>query len=129
MLLAAVASCLLTYGCGGAMSPGVPIHGKVLVNNRSIATGMIRFVPGEAGTVYSAVISDGAYQFPPGEGPRPGVYRVEIEEVDLATGKPSKTRLLPADFNTTSPLSADIKAEGDHRLNFEISTGPKKAAA
>ncbi|MBY0396535.1 MAG: hypothetical protein K2X91_08715 [Thermoleophilia bacterium] len=146
--LAAALACaaILAAGCGKA--PGVAVSGTVQFEGKPVADGMIQFVPqaGTDGPTAGAPIKEGRYDIAAVGGPVPGKYRVEVssfEEVRKATEKdmaggmfgrsPSefgaaagtepqvvRKNVIPAKFNESSELTADIPDASSHEANFDL---------
>jgi hypothetical protein len=111
-------------GCGGRGG----VEGTVTINGKPVDGGMILFVPMEGNLKQApthADIKDGKYELPEGEGPEPGLYRVQvIWSVREANPKDPdivrRTQLMPPKFSgLKSPLRAKVDS-GLNTLNFEL---------
>jgi hypothetical protein len=107
--------------------------GAVSFDGAPVDNGRITFVPSVASSKIGPVSADivgGKYTLPAGKGPVPGSYRVEIVW-NKKTGKQVNTpgdagvmmdetlQVIPAQFNTNSTLSAEIKS-GTNAVNFDL---------
>ena len=92
---------------------------------------MILFSPAEGqGTLSGGPIKDGRYVVPAESGLAPGKYTVRISST--AGGGPATGGLrddapeveaqerIPAQFNTHTTLTAEVRAEGENEFNFQI---------
>ena len=122
----------LIAGCaGGDGLPREPISGVVTLGGEPLAAGSIQFIPADLtkGTPASGEIQGGKFVIPPERGPVPGEYRVVISggasapvPVDEAPGaSPSPTPdPVPAKYNISSTLVAEIKAGGSNTLEYAL---------
>lgn len=138
-LLAASVIVGLLAGCGvgdGDDLPREAVSGKVTLDGQPLAEGSIQFQP-EGGTDAKgpavsggAVIQDGAYDIPGGNGLTPGKYKVAISSAasaeapaaDAAPGpapKPAQEKI-PAKYNAESTLTAEVKSGGGNTFNFDL---------
>jgi hypothetical protein len=124
---------LLALGAGCSGGSPASLKGKVSYDGQPVDNGGILFLPADesSGVKLAAAIENGEYVIPAERGAVPGVYRVEIRW-SKKTGKqipsadPGMTveetkEALPAQFNTNSTLSREIKA-GENMLDFELSS-------
>lgn len=87
-LFATIAMCvLLQVGCGGGSADSPPraaVQGTVLLDEKPLPKGIIRFVPKDetSGPKISANIEAGAFSLPEEFGPWVGTHRIEIESTD-----------------------------------------------
>ncbi|WP_406693704.1 hypothetical protein V5E97_21975 [Singulisphaera sp. Ch08] len=120
-------------GCGGADDdlPRQEISGNVILQGEPLLQGMIQFRPEtNQGTFASAAIKDGEYSIPRHEGPVAGGYRVIITSPPKSTAAPSDSGpgktppsppdLIPAKYNASSTLNAEVKAGQPNRFNFDL---------
>jgi hypothetical protein len=131
-------------GCGGSGDnlPRQPVSGAVTLDGKSLERGTISFQPDSGLPTAAAVaISAGQYSIARTEGLVPGLYRVLISStpqtavtIDPATGMPPPPgkptpppkELLPAKYNASSTLSADVKEGAANRFDFALETAQKK---
>jgi hypothetical protein len=135
-------------GCGDdGYGTRYKVTGTVTCNKQPLKGGSITFTPGDVATgrVASGLISDGEYSlttFSPGDGARPGRYKVSVtaDQVDLskaqatarATGAAYREDLvakaqvrrksaIPRRYNVagSSGLTAEVK-EQTNRIDFEL---------
>ena len=125
----------LAVGCGKG-SNKLAVSGTVTWKGQPLQTGMIGFVPADAGvtTEVTSVVTNGAFSIPQTDGLLPGRYKVWVSSPDPKTqagpedaapgdrgGYPAKDRL-PADYTTAAKtkLSAEVKAGQENRFEFTI---------
>ena len=127
--VALMAALLVLPGCASRAA----VEGAVTFDGAPVDGGSITFLPSESGSKriqVSADIVNGKYNLPAGKGPTPGSYRVQIiwnkktgKQIDTPgdTGvKMDETvPVIPAQFNTDSKLSAEIKS-GANTVNFDL---------
>jgi hypothetical protein len=133
MTTAALAAALLAgLGCG-ASDPRQAVSGAVTWKGQPLAAGMIRFLPaGGAGTEQGAVITDGRYEIPKGQGLLPGTYAVKVFSPDPNSGQgppdvppgerggyPAKERI-PAKYNAQTTLTFEVKAGTPNTFDVSI---------
>ena len=113
--------CPLAAGCGGD-SAGIEVQGTVSVNGQPVDDGAITFVPVDgAGKKGGATITDGEYTVAPDVGLTAGSYKVEIiwrkktgrkyKSDDTGEMVEETKQVLPANFNTSTTLTADLADE------------------
>jgi hypothetical protein len=131
-------------GCGspGDNLPREPVSGTVTLDGKPLERGTISFQPDSALPTAAAVpITAGSYSMARAEGLVPGTYRVLISStppavvtIDPTTGMPPPPgkptpppkELLPAKYNASSTLSAEVKAGAANRFDFALETAEKK---
>jgi hypothetical protein len=125
----------LLLGCG----PGNPqgrkaLSGKVTLNGGPLKEGNIELHPMFQGGVQSGgTITGGSYSIPAHQGVTPGKYRVSI--IDLVPTPqqpagympgdplpPSPKPKVPADWNSQSQHTIEVKNEGPFTFDFDIVT-------
>lgn len=130
----AAAVVLTAAGCSGGGAPA-EVTGKVMLQNKPLPEGSIRFVPRveTKGRPASAVITNGAYTIPLKDGLVPGKYRVEIT-ARRKTGKkvpvpdsPGVEReedeeYIPIQYNLSTTLEAELAA-GSNTKDFNLAEG------
>ena len=117
---------LCLAGCGSSAPTPVIVAGKVTFDGKPVAEGHIVFKSvGGPPSEQSGEIIDGRFNLDVTPGPK----RVEIiGNRDVAGTAPSgmrsgpKENFIPARFNTSSTLSADISPTGENTLTFELKT-------
>ncbi|GIX03524.1 MAG: hypothetical protein KatS3mg113_0530 [Planctomycetaceae bacterium] len=74
---------LVILGCGSPTGPQrVPLRGHVFCEGEPLPQGLIRFLAeGQAAPAAAAAVMHGEFVVSPQEGPIPGRYRVEIQEL------------------------------------------------
>jgi hypothetical protein len=128
----AVLVCLSTLGCGGGAPDGpelFPVTGTVTFDGEPINEGSILFrADGGTGKGYAGEIKDGSYTLETVT----GEMKVEITASRAVPGKfgeaaspdeeppPLMEMYIPAQYNTKSTLTAEVKADGDNTIPFEL---------
>ena len=136
-ILLAVTTSSVVVGCGAAEDgpPRESIAGKVTLDGKPVKKGFITFLPvgGNPEHIVSGLILDGEYSLTRAAGPTRGLHRVDITSRE-ATGKVIKDRndpenptvvtreLIPPEFNVSSRLTAEVKADTDNRRDYELSS-------
>ena len=117
------ASLLLLTGCGGGPDL-VTVSGEVTYDGAPVAQGQILFVDVNAPTSH-AQIESGQYKIETA----PGAKQVRITatketgtmlEGAMGAEVPELVDLIPAKYNTTTTLSAEIAADRLDPLNFHL---------
>ncbi len=124
---AVLVALFLASGCGGGSDAPerVPVSGTVSFDGAPIAAGEIRFIAADGGSQADAApIVDGKYSVEV----TPGSKRVEViatredpdnmveSAVNPGQMEPSHVQYIPDEYNATSTLTAEIKADGDNNL-------------
>lgn len=122
----------LTGGCSGRPVT-VVVRGDVRYRGQPLENGEIRFLPmaGTAAPANGGRIVAGRYVVTARGGLLPGTYRVEIESRATAghelampeegDGPPRPAVRIPARYNTSSSLEAEIAAEPrDQTLDYDL---------
>lgn len=120
-------------GCGGGTNKKA-VSGTVSWKSQPLETGMIRFLPADAGgrTEAGAVITDGKFDIPREQGLLPGKYKVAISSPDPKSGQgppdaapgdrggyPAKERIA-AKYNAKTELTAEVTADGKNHFEFQV---------
>jgi hypothetical protein len=130
---------LVTLGCGGSTLERLAVRGAVLLDGEPLPAGTVHFLPtgGTSSPPTMAVVSEGFYELPRGQGPVSGEYRVEIQvqdalpfdlDDDLAYAEAQAASSKPLDlgFRTTrfkDPAASNVRLEGEtSALDFELET-------
>lgn len=131
---ALIVTCLLS-GCGSSEKKlsRVAVSGDVTFNGQPLTNALIAFVPqgNVKGPRVVGPITDGKFSLAEKDGPLVGQMRVEItsalEEDEPRDGKvkPYAPERIPAQYNVSSTLPADVKAEGPNTFRFDL-VGPGK---
>jgi len=123
-------SVVFLAGCGGKTS----VTGTVTFDGKPVDGGGITFfASGAREPAASGRIVDGKYSIPATEKLSAGVYRVEINwlkgtgkktknESDPGTESEETAQVIPAEYNTASKLSFEIKS-GSNTANFDLKGG------
>ena len=133
---AAVLACgfalaVLTAGCGGP--PKADVKGKVTLDGQPLKDGWIEFFPIDGkGQTAAAIIKDGEYQA------QTSVCMMKVcVNANKVVGKHKAydtpdspmieevKNMIPAKYNTSSELKAEMKA-GPNEHNFELKSDTKK---
>ena len=113
------------------------ISGKVTLDGAPLEQGNIEFHPQFEGGVQSGgTIANGQYSIPAHQGATPGKYRVSIIDFvptpPLPAGHmpgddlpPSPKPKVPAEWNSKSQKTIEVKAEGPFTFDFDIETKKK----
>lgn len=115
---------LVGIGCGGPKGPATySVSGKVTMAGKPVENGQIRFAPGPGqpnSDPAVAMIKQGDYTATV----TVGAKRVEIEVYTptgpLFDGKPTNAQVAPAQYNSQSTLTAEIKAGANKDVNFTL---------
>ncbi len=134
LLVAAVSLCLC-LGCGADNPRGrKALSGHVTLDGDPLDQGNIEFHPlFEGGLQSGGQITGGKYSIPAHEGVLAGKYRVAIEDfiptpptpAGYMPGDklpPSPKSKVPADWNSKSQHTIEVKKEGPFKFNFDIVT-------
>jgi hypothetical protein len=118
---------LLLAGCGQPAPTTAKVTGKVTLDGAPMPDGDV-FFKGENSKNATFTIAGGAFS---GDC-EPGTYRVEIMAYKEATPMPdptgyvppsessTKQNYIPAEFNTDSKMTAEVKAGGPNDFTFEV---------
>jgi hypothetical protein len=128
LLIPAFAIC----GCAEANPLGrLPISGEVSLDGQPIDNGSIQFAPTDTqgGIASGALITNGTYNIAAEQGLTPGIYTVRISapEGGVATDDPGgeteglvATERIPAEYNSESKHTVEVKAGDSNTFNFRI---------
>jgi hypothetical protein len=131
-------------GCGGSSDnlPREAVSGSVTMGGEPLAKGTIVFAPtsDKVATNATAEIVDGKYSIPRYEGLVPGSYKVavsslnQVAETKPVRGLPGKIappakNLIPAQYNTNTTLTKEVKAGETNTFDFELSNADAKDVA
>jgi hypothetical protein len=135
LALTAIAYSSIFLGCSKDPLGRQSISGTVKVDGQSLAKGDISFTPIEGQpTSGGSPIEDGKYTVPQAGGLVPGKYRVEIhspvpgtggqpDEAALPGDPPAPPKeLIPADWNSASTQSVEVKKQGANVFDFDVPT-------
>lgn len=131
--------CAVITGCSQSGIERVSVEGRITVDGAPLENGSILFIPqGEVrGPTSGGRVKGGQFRIKSERGPTLGLHRVEIRaDDDLPDDlteptsftnydgfKPPVNRI-PARYNVRSDLVVEIKAEGNHDVDFDLSTKP-----
>jgi hypothetical protein len=115
--------CLLAIGCQRQQvyDPTYPVSGTVTLDKNPLADGVMNFITPETGDLQVIPIKDGRF-----EGQvRAGKRRVEIRAYPVQKGPPKPMaappmNYLPAKYNSSTTLSADVATEGPNVFDFDL---------
>jgi hypothetical protein len=126
-------------GCDAPVEDNLPreaISGTVTFEGEPLPKGTIQFRPASQAeaTAAGAMIDDGRFTIPRGQGLVPGKYKVQIDSREdagapLAQGelpgapnvsKKKPAALIPPRYNTKTELTAEVKAGGSNDLTFDL---------
>ena len=123
LLFLLVSVALLTLaGCGGGGPAEYAVTGTVTFDGQPVEKGEIRFLPaGTQGTAYAGAIVNGKFECKVTEGQK----RVEMSATrEAATpapdGLPDYVSYIPAEYNTQSTLTAEVKPGGGNTFTFDL---------
>lgn len=123
LLFSLVSVVVLTLaGCGSGGLAEYSVTGTVTFDGQPVEKGEIRLMPTEAGgTPYAGAIENGKFECKVTEGQK----RVEISATrEAATpapdGLPNYVSYIPAEYNTQSTLTAEVKPGGDNTFTFDL---------
>src|SRR5262245_51818502 len=138
LLLCGLAPLALLIGCGPDNPRGrKAISGKVTLDGSPLDQGNIEFHPMFEGGVQSGgTITGGSYSIPAHEGVVLGTYRVSISDFvptpPLPPGHmpgdplpPSPKPKVPAEWNSKSQHTVEVKKEGPFKFDFDVLTKKK----
>ena len=130
--------CLLALtlaGCGGNSNPlgRLAISGNVSLDGQPLNDGTIQFAPKDpAGVSSGAVITNGTYSISAEQGLPAGTYIVRISApeggpVDVEPGGDATetyaTERIPAEYNTDSQHTVEVKPGEENTFDFPIQSG------
>jgi hypothetical protein len=151
VLSAGAVAAVAMAGCGASDDlPRLPISGRVTYDGEPLTKAWIQFRPeGNGGvTASGAMIEDGAYSIPRGDGLIPGNYRVAITKAEEPEGDANKPevasapkestktlklkkgmspfgfakQLIPDKYNTKTRLTANVLADGPTAFDFTLNS-------
>ena len=125
---------VMIAGCDTSDLPRRIVHGTVTVGGNRVETGEVRFVPieGTRGPISAARIANGEFRVAERGGVPLGKHRVEIAAFRKTGKKVPGPREEPIDeqkpvaslkfASEESPLVAEVTAESDAPIDFELSS-------
>ncbi|HKB41884.1 MAG TPA: hypothetical protein VKD72_35990 [Gemmataceae bacterium] len=134
IFLGLLGSCLVAglAGCADSATKRYAVSGEVKWQGKPLDQGSITFLAEDPalGSGGGALIKDGQYSIPANQGLLPGRYKVAVSSADPkkavdpdappgAPGPVYKDRIQPK-YNAQTILTADVKAEGPNKFNFEV---------
>jgi hypothetical protein len=121
---------VVCLGCGSSDDGREALSGTVNFQGKPLAQGSIEFAAKDGSSQTGATIADGKFSVPASKGLAPGSYTVRIyasSETESEPGPPGPEsmrqvakELIPAEFNSNSTLTREVKKEGDNEFDFEI---------
>ena len=130
-----IATLAIVSGCSEAADPygRQSLSGAVTFEGEPLDAGVIDFLPNDSSQAAGAraLIQDGNYSVPSGQGLTPGNYRVVITSAEENTTDPPAgppgmempppgTERIPPEYNTESQLSIEVTLTGDNQFDFTI---------
>ncbi len=117
---------LLLAGCGVGDSDAYRVTGRVTFDGQPIEQGEIIFFTADMEPYISPIV-DGEFECDLPEGQK----RVEITATrelptPAADGLPNYESYIPAAYNTASILKANIEAQSENTLTFELESRPTR---
>jgi hypothetical protein len=128
-------------GCGtsGSTAPGVAVHGDVTFDGKPLEAAVIAFHcgQGEDEVIAFGVVEHGKYEIPADKGPLVGTARVEFQPrplpegaIDAAMDEAARRRSvpklvvmeIPPRYGPGSTLTAEVKADGENKFDFELTS-------
>jgi hypothetical protein len=121
-------------GCGDNPLGRKAISGQVTLNGQPLGSGSIEFTPlVEGGVGSGGLIENGSYTISADQGLPPGKYRVSIIDNPPAPPLPAghmpgdplpppPKPLIPANWNSKSEQTIEVKPEGPFTFNFDVKT-------
>jgi len=104
------------------------VSGRVTFDGEAVSNGEIQLLPADQdGAPAAGRIEKGEFRLQAKPGPKRVTIRAarKIEQnVPGSLGAPFQD-YIPAQFNSESTLTADVKPSDDNHLNFELKTGAK----
>lgn len=132
---------LTLIGCSRSKDdlPREPVAGTVTMDGQPLPEAVIQFYPtGDATTTgANAQVKNGEFSIPREDGLVPGNYKVSIshaelqattfkgKKVDSPRSKRLGPELIPAEYNTKSTLTAEIKRGGTRDLKYDLTSKKK----
>jgi hypothetical protein len=123
---------IFSLGCSkrGGMETA-PVSGKVAYRGKAVPTGTVMFVPAEGPAATGEIAKDGTYTlttYKAGDGAVIGKHKVTITALEgmgeslPEQRSPTPPPLIPAKYlsDTTSGLTADVKAGTTNQINFDL---------
>ena len=129
---------LALFGCGKGTSGRYEVSGQVTLEGAPLETGLVRFVPvgGTKSPSVGGEIKQGAFEISADDGPFAGDYRVEITasrgtgvtryDKVLDINYEEQEQYLPARYNSSTELTAQVTAEETNEFNFDLSLDGNK---
>ena len=118
---------LFATGCNRGGGDRCSVDGAVTMAGQPVDGGNIQFAPLAAGQVSAsgAVIEAGKYAIPRQSGLVPGKYRVRIYwpvkvGTQQAPNNPPPKERVPAKFNVSSELTAEVWPGSENTFNFAL---------
>jgi hypothetical protein len=129
LLTCAVFAVLVSVGCGKSGPKGVPVSGRITLDNKPLAGAWVTFTPkektGEQADLEAMgqTDDDGKYSLKANKdghvGVPAGTYRVLVSLIDRES-RTGKMQQIPANYNTNSTLSFTVPEEGSTAANFDL---------
>jgi hypothetical protein len=128
-LLAACLAALPLAGCAPSGPRTYPVSGTVTLDGQPLPEGHITFMPvSDDASAAAGKVTAGQFAFQA----QAGNKRVEImanrakqgAAVDPAMGAAPLEQYIPAQYNTESTLTAEVKVDGANQFEFQLKTRP-----
>ncbi|MEW4565319.1 carboxypeptidase-like regulatory domain-containing protein [Bremerella sp. JC770] len=114
----------LWIGCGDG-NKLKPVSGVVTMDGDPLEAATVVFVPIEGGRGNAVATTDqqGRYElsYINDKGTEPGTYKVIVTKPRQT--KRGEVETLPSQYNSASDVTAEIKANGENRFDFNLESG------
>lgn len=112
-------------GCGKSSGPKtVPVSGTVTLDNHPLAEGTVYFKTVATGAIDALPVKDGKFDGSAEVGERRvevTAYKTKVQDLNGMKGE-IKESLVGPRFNTSSTLTASVKAEGPNTFKFDVTS-------
>ena len=124
---------LALLGCSKSTGGRYEVSGRVTLEGEPLESGLVRFVPvgGTKSPSVGGEINLGAFQISENQGPLAGDFRVEItasrgtgvmqHDKVLDINYEEQEQYLPARYNNSTELTAQVGAGSTNEFNFDLS--------
>ena len=121
LIAATILANFFVAGCGDGKPKPAEATGTITLDGKPLPDGKVYFVPTAGAAPVIADVADGAFKLEA----LPGSYKVEVRQfkpVKNWQGEPhdKEANALPARYNTTTTLTAEVKADGPNEFSFPL---------